>query len=154
MRFVNSWGQNFLHKWEIPSLLSTVGSISKAETLLPSKAGKFLKNCPHNPPFQILTNICPTEVQCYSKPRTPQLSPTCRYWGIPTYKSSCQNCPFNFCPSKSINKILTFWTQYVFYLLAKNTKIILNSLHPLCLTSLCCNGWPTALLFLALMEQS
>lgn len=153
MRFVNSLGRNVLHKWEIVSLLSTVGSISKAETPLPSKAEKFFK-CPHHHPLQILTNLWSTAV--LFKAMYASAKPHLQIWGdtCSAYKFSCQNHTYHFLPSKSINIILTFWTRYVFYLLAKTTTIILNSLQPLCLTSLCCNGWPAAFLFLALMEQS
>lgn len=43
MEFVNAWAQNVLNKWEILSLLSTAGSISKAKISLPSKGRQAFK---------------------------------------------------------------------------------------------------------------
>lgn len=84
---LNAWGQNVLHKQEIVSLLCTLGSISKVETPLSSKAGKFLKKseAPCYPCLQKLINIWSTGVHCFPKPCTPQPHPTS--------SPSCQRCP-------------------------------------------------------------
>lgn len=83
---LNAWGRNVLHKQEIVSLLCTLGSISKVETPLSTKAGKFLKmsEVPWYPCLQKRINIWATGVHCFPK--------LCTSQSHPTFSPSCQRC--------------------------------------------------------------
>lgn len=173
-KLVSAWEQNFLHKREILSLLSTMGSISNYYLW---KAGKLSKRCVAH--LQNLINISPTGVQCSSNPNAPQPGTSSNPFFVRSrgvrLEDICsiyKNCMSKHKLHRELLKkktVMRFSLSFqvtnkynfdclnsihIFINWLKTQELLLNSLQTLCLTSLCCNAWPEALLFLTLMEQS